>query len=234
MLAGPWLIYQLWLFIAAGLYPSERKTITKYIPLSVALLLAGVLFVYFAVLPMTMDFFLTFNAGLPLPASANRSMHAPNPKMQLIFPLVQGDPDDPADGSAWFNTAQNRIKIKIGKQIQTLAVTSSSLLATTPSVDEYIDFVFMFMLVFAVAFQLPLVLLALVRVGIVEIDFLRKQRRLVYFIMAIVSAVIAPGDVVTSMIALLGPMLVLYEFGIWLAVYGERKRARERAAEGLE
>jgi sec-independent protein translocase protein TatC len=234
VVAGPWLIYQLWLFIAAGLYPSERKTITKYIPLSVALLLAGVLFVYFCVLPLTMNFFLTFNGEVPLPPSASYSPQVAAPKVQLIFPLLEGDPINPANGSAWFNTLQKRIKIKLDDEVLTLAVTSSSLLATTPSVDEYIDFVFMFMLVFAVAFQLPLVLLALVRVGIVEIDFLRKQRRLVYFIMAIVSAVIAPGDVVTSMIALLGPMLILYEFGIWLAVYGERQRARERAAEGLE
>src|SRR5579884_2561812 len=44
VLAGPWILYQLWLFVAAGLYPDERKTVTRYIPLSVALLILGVLF----------------------------------------------------------------------------------------------------------------------------------------------------------------------------------------------
>jgi len=90
--------------------------------------------------------------------------------------------------------------------------------------------VLMFMLVFALAFQLPLVQLALVRVGLVEITFLRKQRRLVWFIMAAVAAVIAPGDVVTSMLALLVPLLFLYEFGIWLAQWGEKQREKEGQA----
>jgi sec-independent protein translocase protein TatC len=73
-----------------------------------------------------------------------------------------------------------------------------------------------------------LVLLALVRIGIVDIEFLRKQRKIVYFVMAIVAAVIAPGDVVTSMLALLIPLLLLYEFGIWLAQWGEKKRREEQ------
>jgi sec-independent protein translocase protein TatC len=78
--------------------------------------------------------------------------------------------------------------------------------------------------VFGVAFQLPLVQLALVRVGLVEIEFFKKQRKIVYFVMTIVAAVTAPGDVVTSMVALLVPMIVLYEFGIWLAQWGEKQR----------
>jgi sec-independent protein translocase protein TatC len=44
-ISGPWMIYQLWLFIAAGLYPHERKYITKYVPLSIGLLIGGMLFV---------------------------------------------------------------------------------------------------------------------------------------------------------------------------------------------
>src|SRR5689334_18476710 len=40
-IASPWMLYQLWQFVAAGLYPSERKLVTKYIPLSVGLLVGG-------------------------------------------------------------------------------------------------------------------------------------------------------------------------------------------------
>src|SRR4051794_40128776 len=39
--ASPWMLYQIWQFVAAGLYPRERKMITKYIPLSIFLLLSG-------------------------------------------------------------------------------------------------------------------------------------------------------------------------------------------------
>jgi len=232
--SGPWLIYQLWLFVAAGLYPSERKTITKYIPLSILLLLSGVLFVYFAVLPLTLNFFLSFNGEFPLPKDLVHSQKVHNPGNLLRFTPLEGDPEAPENGTGWFNVPERRLKIRINDDIFTITVNSSSMLASTITLDDYINFVLMFMLVFAVAFQLPLVILALVRVGIVEVSFLRKQRRLVYFIMAIASAVISPGDVVMSMMALLIPLMFLYELGIWLAIYSQRQAEKRRAAEGLE
>jgi len=67
--AGPWLIYQMWLFISAGLYPHERKAVTRYMPLSVSLFASGGVVVYFVVLPLTVRFFLDFNADMPLPGS---------------------------------------------------------------------------------------------------------------------------------------------------------------------
>lgn len=230
VVAGPWLLYQLWLFVAAGLYPNERKTVTKYIPLSVTLLMGGVLFVYFAVLPLTVDFFLTFNGEIPLPPGERPTVVA-DPKSPLGVPVLAGDPANPPDGWLWFNTEQSTLKIKIPGGIRELTFTSPNLIASTFTLDDYIGFVLMFMVVFGVAFQLPLVMLALVTVGLVDIEFLRKQRRIVYFIMAIVAAVIAPGDVVTSMLALLIPMLVLYEFGIWLAEWGQKRREKAERAE---
>jgi sec-independent protein translocase protein TatC len=239
--AGPWLIYQLWLFVAAGLYPHERKTITKYIPLSMALLMAGVLFVYFVVLPITVNFFLTFNANLPLPADVVSHVLVPDAKLTVQVPLLKGDPVDPPPGSIWYNLLEDRYKFKLppiddkhAGEIRIMQFTTQNLLASTITLDDYIGFVLTFMLVFGVAFQLPLVQLALVRIGIVEIDFLKKQRKIVWFIMAIVAAVMAPGDVVTSMLALLIPMVVLYEFGIWLAQWGEKQRKREEESEAAK
>jgi sec-independent protein translocase protein TatC len=225
VIAGPWMIYQLWLFIAAGLYPNERKTITRYIPLSITLMLTGVLFVYFLVLPLTIDFFLTFTSGMPMPGGQGPTLQRDVP---AIFTMMPGDPANPPDGAIWFNTEQNRLKIRVHHLTRVLTFGPENLLNTQISLDDYISLVLTFMLVFAVAFQLPLVLLALVRIGIVDIEFLRKQRKIVYFVMAIVAAVIAPGDVVTSMLALLIPLLLLYEFGIWLAQLGEKQRRKER------
>ena len=62
-IASPWLLYQLWQFVASGLYPKERKYVTKYLPLSITLLITGMLFLYFIVLPLMMTFFLEFNFG---------------------------------------------------------------------------------------------------------------------------------------------------------------------------
>ena len=226
IIAGPWIVYQLWLFVAAGLYPNERKTITKYIPLSIGLMLTGVLFVYFLVLPLTVDFFLTFTSDIPLPDSGNIVVQV---KVLPAFPIIDGDPASPPDGAMWYNQRQDRLKIRLMGDTRILSFGPDNLLNPHLTLDEYIGFVLTFMLVFAVAFQLPLVQLALVRIGIIDIEFLKKQRRIVYFVMAIVAAVIAPGDVVTSMLALLIPMLFLYEFGIWLAQWGEKKRLEEES-----
>lgn len=228
IIAGPWIVYQLWLFVAAGLYPNERKTITKYIPLSIGLMVTGVLFVYFLVLPLTVDFFLTFTSGIPLPGGpSNIVLEA---KVAPTFQLLDGDPANPPDGAMWYNKVQQRLKIRLLGETRLITFGPENLLNPQITLDDYIGFVLTFMLVFAVAFQLPLVLLALVRIGIVDIDFLKKQRKIVYFVMAIVAAVIAPGDVVTSMLALLIPMLFLYEFGIWLAQWGEKQRRAELEA----
>jgi Sec-independent protein secretion pathway component TatC len=211
------------------LYPNERKTVTKYIPLSIVLMLAGVLFVYFLVLPLTVDFFLTFTSGIPLPGgSANVIVES---KLTPAFPLLDGDPANPPDGAMWYNKIQQRLKIRLLGETRLITFGPENLLNPQITLDDYIGFVLTFMLVFAVSFQLPLVLLALVRIGIVDIEFLKKQRKIVYFVMAIVAAVIAPGDVVTSMLALLIPMLFLYEFGIWLAQWGEKQRRAELEAE---
>jgi sec-independent protein translocase protein TatC len=221
------MIYQLWLFIAAGLYPKERKTITRYIPLSLGLLISGVLFVYFMVLPLTIDFFLTFTSGMPLP-SGPRTTPVQIDNWPNKVPTLRGDPANPPDGAIWFNEIENRLKIRLHEKTRLLTFGPENLLNTQITLDDYVSLVLTFMLVFALAFQLPLVLLALVRIGIVDIEFLRKQRKIVYFVMAIVAAVIAPGDVVTSMLALLIPLLLLYEFGIWLAKWGEKQREIEQ------
>jgi len=53
-ITSPWAIYQLWQFVAAGLFPKERKYVTKYMPLSIVLLVTGMLFIYYIVLPITL------------------------------------------------------------------------------------------------------------------------------------------------------------------------------------
>jgi sec-independent protein translocase protein TatC len=62
--ASPWIFYQLWLFVAAGLYPHERKYVHIYLPMSIALFLGGVLFCFFLALPLLLDFLLSYNRWL--------------------------------------------------------------------------------------------------------------------------------------------------------------------------
>jgi sec-independent protein translocase protein TatC len=233
--AGPWLIYQMWLFISAGLYPHERKAVTRYIPLSLILFVAGVLFVYFVVLPLTVNFFLSFNAEMPSPTKIDIKVQGAK---GLSLPVFQGDPEDQTGPSIWFNTVDQQVKLRLPAVdathpggLRVIQFTSENLLASHITLDDYIGFVFTFMLVFGVAFQLPLVLLALVSIGIIDTAVLRKHRKIVWFIMTILAAVMAPGDIVTSMLALLIPLVLLYEFGIWLAEFGEKRRKQREAAE---
>ena len=69
---------------------------------------------------------------------------------------------------------------------------------------------------------MPLVVLALNKIGIMDIPTLKKWRKVVYFAMSIVAACIVP-DVVTGMIALLIPLILLYELGILLAQWSQTK-----------
>jgi sec-independent protein translocase protein TatC len=224
-IASPWIVYQLWQFVAAGLYPKERKYITRYVPLSIALLIAGMVFVYLIVLPWTIAFFLTFGGSIPLPHETGGNVVSNLPPGGLpTFPILGGDPSRPAPGNIWFNEPEGRLKmfLKAG-DVRVVPFGPNSLLAPHLSLPEYIDLVLTTLLTFGLCFQLPLVVLALVRMGIVPIETLRTGRRYVYFGLAVLAASMTPGDVITAMLALMAPLILLYEMGIFLAVWNAPK-----------
>jgi sec-independent protein translocase protein TatC len=64
VLASPWVFYQIWAFVAAGLYRHERHYVTKFLPFSLGLFLGGVFLCFFLVLPYTLKFLLDFNVWL--------------------------------------------------------------------------------------------------------------------------------------------------------------------------
>jgi sec-independent protein translocase protein TatC len=226
-ISAPWMVYQLWQFVAAGLYPNERKYITRYIPLSMALLIAGMLFVYFLVLPWTLEFFIAFSTDVPLPAQKSPVVQLePNNRPSGVM-MIAGDPANPTPGEIWFDTTQKRLKFFINGEVKIISFSAQNLIATEYNMPEYIDLVVGMLLTFGLSFQMPLVVMALARIGIVEIDMLRSFRKYVYFAMSIIAAAITPGDVITATVALMIPLCLLYELGIWLAVMGERRSARE-------
>jgi sec-independent protein translocase protein TatC len=92
-------------------------------------------------------------------------------------------------------------------------------LAPQISIDSYIDLVIGMLLTFGLSFQLPLVVMALAKVGIVEVETLKHMRKYVYFGLSILACAITPGDVITASVALTFPLVFLYEMGIWLAQF---------------
>jgi sec-independent protein translocase protein TatC len=93
---------------------------------------------------------------------------------------------------------------------------------------DYYSFVMTVLLAIGLVFELPIFMLALVRLGILSTDTLRRNRRLGYFIVAVV-AVLLPGiDPVTTTFEMV-PLIALYEASIWLSLLVERRA--ERAPE---
>jgi sec-independent protein translocase protein TatC len=151
---SPWIFWQIWMFVAAGLYPQEKRYVHLYLPFSVGLFLAGVLVCQFLVMPKTVEALLWFNEWLGL-----------EPELRL---------------------------------------------------GEWLGFAVLMPLVFGVAFQTPLAMRVLERVGLFDVRDYRRQRRMAWFVMAIVAAMITPSTDPLSLLYLWLPVVLLYELGILL------------------
>ena len=96
-----------------------------------------------------------------------------------------------------------------------------------PAADDYISFVIFFLLACGLAFQLPTVLVILVRLGIVNATTLRKQRRIAYFILFAFAEIITPvSDPIIAPLTVMVPLIILYEISIFAAVRIEARREK--------
>lgn len=251
IIASPWIIYQLWLFIAAGLYPNERRAVYKYIGPSILLFLSGVAFFFFVVLPITLSFFVRFaqqtsvppvtpwpneqfilGAGQP-PATAPATTFPAGDAHALDIPIVSSDPTTAPAGQArlYYHAGEQQLKMRVGDRIVPLAMEKSqSLFTPLPTMDDYLSFVTFLALLFGVSFELPMVIMVLAQVGIVSPATFRKGRKFAYFGAVIVAAIATPTPDILTMAALALPLVALYEFGILLGMIVQRKRAAEDEA----
>ena len=153
LIALPVVLYQVWAFVAPGLYSHEKKLVLPLVISSTVLFLVGVAFCYYFVFGQVFQF------------------------------------------------------------IQSFAPKS---ITAAPDIEAYLSFVLTMFLAFGLAFEVPIVVVVLARMGVVTIEKLKAFRSYFVVLAFIIAAIVTPPDVV-SQLALAIPMCLLYEVGIWAA-----------------
>lgn len=215
MLAGmPWVLYQLWLFVAPGLYSKERRFIYFLLPLSGAMTALGLAFLYWVLLPLSLVFLIEFGTGLVPPKIT--SVEPPTGMVFPQMPSLAGDPATATPGQMWLNTELNQLRIQVAEgKVLALNVHSGAGIAQEYRLGEYVNLVFMLGLAFAVAFQTPIVLMLLSWIGLLDASMLVMYRRHALF-GAVVLAALLPTQDPASLLVLTAVMYGLYEFGVVL------------------
>jgi sec-independent protein translocase protein TatC len=117
-----------------------------------------------------------------------------------------------------------------GQLFSFIAGFAPASITPAPDIEQYLSFVLTMFLAFGVAFEVPVAIIVLVRMGVVSIRQLRDFRGYFVVCASIVAAVVTPPDVV-SMLALLIPMCLLYEAGIVAASFIVSVKAPDVAKE---
>lgn len=170
LLALPWLMYQIWAFVAPGLYTHEKKFALPLIFFGSMLAYGGIAFVQLFVLDRMFGFIQSF--------------------------------------------------------------TPSSV-AATPDISSYVEAILSLYIAFGLAFQVPIVVILLVRLGIVEIEKLKAFRGYFIVVAFVIAAVVTPPDVL-SQISLAVPMVILYEIGIIAAGWFQKNTKAAQEAEAAQ
>ena len=243
VLAAPYVFYQLWAFVAAGLLPAERRWVTRLAPWSVVLFVTGVAFMYTFVLLISLNFLVGFSDWVPLPSSDPNALEslllgtptatapASQPDLSSLpaVPIFTTDPVGAPAGRLWFNATDGKFKLRSGDEVyalQALRDDHRPIATTHYKVGDYLSFVLIMTIAFGLAFQVPLVVLFLARSGIVPIETFIRYRKVVILLIVIIAGILAPPDLL-SHIMLSGPMWLLFELGLILATRSAAGKKRD-------
>jgi sec-independent protein translocase protein TatC len=192
-LSAPWVFWHLWGFIAAGLYPREKRFVHLFMPGSIVLFMIGGLFFVFIAAPICFNFFIEFTVNFDKPELDDQNTFSKF--MSQILSKEHIETSDAETPSPMAEDAQE------------------NMIELIPKIDQYVSLVMILGLGFGLSFQMPLVVFFLGRVGIVNVPALQGKRKYVLLGVFVFSAIITPPDPL-SMIAMSVPMYVLYEVGI--------------------
>ncbi len=237
IVAMPWVLHQVWVFVATGLYRRERRFVKLVIPTSMGLFAAGVVFLYLLVLPIVLHFFIRFNesfgvtdvspgwiTGLVVPREAP-PVQTVNAGPMTQTRIVTEDPRDAKAGDHWLNTTTQRLVVKTPSGVMSTPMQAGESISTMHSqfaLDEYVSFVLMLALGFGMAFETPIVVYFLARTGIVAVEEMRRSRRIVLFATVVIGALLPPPDIFSQLL-LAAPMYLLFEVGLLAARFAENR-----------
>ena len=239
ILGIPWLFYQLWRFVAPGLYASERRFVTSLIPGSVVLAILGLTFMYYVMLPLAVWFLVGFGPEMfqkspdmsstdTVIGTSNRQVIAMTPDGLPLpqIPVLQANPADAAAGQIWFKVPENELRVAAGegKFFLLHLKAPNRLVEPLITLGSYISFVMWLALATAVAFQLPLVMLMLAWAMIVDYKLLRRGWRWAIMLSVVAGAALSPGGDIFTMAAFTVPLYFLYEFGLLLVKWFAKNR----------
>lgn len=219
--AGPWILYQLWQFVSPGLHQHERRFVYFLIPFSTLLGFLGLALMYFFMLPVILDFMVTIAGNVEI----NTSTIAMGESISNVtIPVLTVPPEVAALGDTWVKMPEGVLTIAVESTTTdslstiTMPMSHGSLISQQFQLSSYLSFVILLMFAIAIAFQLPMVMLLLGWIGAVTPGWLRQNRKYAIFVLAIVSALITPQDVI-SMLMMLVPLYLLYELGIQFIIW---------------
>lgn len=217
-LASPWIFWQLWKFIAVGLYPQERRMVHIFVPFSAILFILGSLFFVFMIAPLTFNFFITFGSDWQMP-----DLNHTNPLTQRIMQLV-------ADKSPVMLPDPNAAVP--GGDIHAAVQLKKPMLKPLFTLQKYVSLVVVLGLMFGLAFQTPLIVFFLGRISILKLKTLQSTRKYAIFIITILAAILTPSPDIISQLAMGIPMYMLYEMGIlMLRLWPGKSRQRAQDQE---
>ena len=164
VVALPFVIYQVWAFVAPGLYQHEKKLILPLVISTYSLFLVGMCFAYFLVFPTVFGFMVHYNEPLGADMSTD--------------------------------------------------------------IDKYLSFAMTTFLAFGFTFEVPVVVVVLVRMGIVSLAKLKELRPYIIVGAFVIAAVATPPDIMSQLLLAI-PLCILFELGLIVARFYQPKAADE-------